>query len=317
MTEIFAKKTKSASLDIIPSKKVVYRTEEEVMESKVAGVRRIAIEGEISGNAKEYARRYQDLVDSIAKTLKEDLKIKPREHERFITEVWGMMNGNLKIRYGNNKFGFISESLATNQWDCDNSAFFVFDVARKLGIDAKLAYTSGHTLITIGNFAFETVNGNYLFSFDNFYLKHYYGFYLIGSDDLADGIAYYTLGGAYHIDNNHLLAVQNYSKAIKLGINDASIYHARAQAYDTMNDYSKAIKDYNKAIELQESTSKGQHAQRVQTNPIIIRMHRAICYGSQGDKKKALEAWKEILEIEPDNRFALLMLERYEKSKKR
>lgn len=123
---------------------------------ELAGVRRIMIELEGKPEMKEFCRRYANLVDSIADILKNDLEIKPHEEERFLTETWGIMTGNLNMKYGTNKFGFLKESLETAKLDCDNAAFLMFDIAKQLGVNAKIASAPNHAFIVTDSFFLET-----------------------------------------------------------------------------------------------------------------------------------------------------------------
>lgn len=120
----------------------------------------------------KFAQRYRDLVDSLAGMLRDKLRVqnegsvskksaahKVTSEERFIIGIWEILSCQLEIAFSGYGDGQLHESLTTKTWDCDTSAFLVFDTATLLGIDARIAVVTNHAFIVTDNFFFETTCG--------------------------------------------------------------------------------------------------------------------------------------------------------------
>jgi tetratricopeptide (TPR) repeat protein len=217
---------------------------------RLVGVRRLMIELEGKPEMKEFCQRYSNLVGSIADILKKDFSIKPHEEEKFITEVWGIMYGNLNMSYGQNKYGFLWESLKTGEWDCDNSAFLVFDVAKKLGVNAKIATTVSHVFIVTDNNVFETTQGRSgsacYYPVDRL-KKAYPVVYGITSDvEAAQSSTYLACGVACGKQHLYKEAAENITKAIELNPAGTDLYSYRGYMYIRQGLYAEAAADYEK-----------------------------------------------------------------------
>ena len=230
---------------------------------KLVGVERIFIELETNPTqAKVWAEWYTQLVQAIANVLREGLEVKPHEEERFITEIWGIMTGNLHIVYGENQFGFLHESLDSGNWDCDNSSFLVFDVARELGTKVEMVIVPGHAFIATENFFFETTAGRY-FPIEDL-PKHYPDIRFRTSDNAKiEAMAFFSLENAYSRLGDEAMARGNvpeagqcYDKAIwccgkmlERVPEDSYTYVDRARVHSKKKDYAEALKDCAAAIE--------------------------------------------------------------------
>lgn len=217
---------------------------------ELAGVRRIMIELEGKPEMREFCRRYSNLVDSVADILKNDLKIKPHEEERFITETWGIMYGNLRMREV--KIGaFLSQSLQTNEWDCDNSSFLIFDVAKKLGINAKIASVPRHVFIATDNFFFEiTAKAGRYYPLDILEIAYPIIYGMTSDLEAVQSITYNTCGIAYAKQGLYEKAIAAFKKAIDLNKKDAQARNNLGVVYARQGFYEKAIAEYTEAIDL-------------------------------------------------------------------
>lgn len=99
-----------------------------------------------------YAEMYIHYVDSISIILKDSLKIKPGESERFIQETSGIIP--LRFKYSINYL--LWEGICKNKLDCDNTAWLVFDLGRKLGMKVSVVFLRLHAIVLVGNYAYET-----------------------------------------------------------------------------------------------------------------------------------------------------------------
>lgn len=324
-------------------------TEAERLE--LAGVRRIMIELEGKPEMKEFCHRYSNLVDSVADILKNDLKIKPNEEERFLTETWGIMTGNLNVKYGTNKFGFLKESLETAKWDCDNAAFLMFDVAKQLGVNAKIATAPRHAFIITDNFFLETgrKDRGKLYPIGQLEMKHPV-IYAITSDLEAiqvvsyqnrgvanyekglydEAIADYTKarelnpkyadvygnrGSAYHAKKLYKEAIADYDEAIRLDDKDAAFYYNRAGTYADQKSYKKAISDYDTAIGLYEKAIQASSTKEVELEEKCGEAYnnRGTVFARQGLYKEALADFTKALEYNPKDANARKNFEKAEK----
>jgi len=272
---------------------------------ELAGVRRIMIELEGKPEVKEFCRRYSNLVDSISDILKEDLKIQPHEEQRFITEVWGIIKGNLNIKKGENRFGFLWESLETKKWDCDNSSFLVFDVAKKLEINAKMASLPGHVLIVTDNFYFETAKGKpksaCYHPIDE--LKTAYPVvYGITSDvEVIQSITYFTLGNAYRAQGLYEKAISHYTKARDRNPRYADAYnnqgiahYEQGFAHYKQGFYTEAVADYREALaDLTKAMDLGLKYAWVHNNRGNVYFELGLYEEAEADHRDAIELDRE------------------------
>ena len=93
-----------------------------------ANEKKILVESNDSANLQPCLRSYASLVNTIADTLQNSLKIKKTEHLRFANNIYSIIRG-LGYRYGNDYFGYVYLSLSWRKLDCDNAATLVYDVA--------------------------------------------------------------------------------------------------------------------------------------------------------------------------------------------
>jgi tetratricopeptide (TPR) repeat protein len=99
--------------------------------------------------------------------------------------------------------------------------------------------------------------------------------------------AYNNIGVAYFRIGNLDEAITYYTKAIDLGIADASMYFFRGQIYGKYKyEDAKAIKDYTKAIELQPKYSRAY-------------LNRALSYSMLKEHDKAIADYNKMVELRP------------------
>jgi len=158
------------------------------------------------------------------------------------------MKSNLNIKYGSNKFGFLYESLKTNEFNCQTSAFLVYNIAKQLGIEIQMILVPEHVLVKTENFYFETTYG--LYTDKKNYLESKYRYYDILTEDQIQSITYENRGIAKYNLEDYKGAIEDYTRAIKLNPNRAGTYYNRGIAKYNLGDYKEAIEDYTRAIEL-------------------------------------------------------------------
>lgn len=230
-----------------------FKNESERME--LAGVRRIMIELEGKPEAREFCRRYANLVDSILDIVKNDLRVKPHEDERFLIETWGIMTGNLNMTYGTNKSGFLHESLETAKWDCDNAAFLMLDIAKQVGVNAKIASIPNHAFIVTDSFFLETGRKDRggLYPIGQLEMKHPVTYAITSDVEAIQSMSYQSRGVANYEKGLYDEAIADYTKARDLNPKDACVYNNRGSAYSNKKLYKEAIADYDEAIRLNDT----------------------------------------------------------------
>lgn len=118
---------------------------------------------------------YMHYTDSIAKVLIK-LGIKPGDSEKFISEISKIITTRFPYRANL----FLSQGIRDGRLDCDNTAFLVYDVGHKLGINVSLVAVPCHVLAIVGNFAYETTKRKW-YPVDEL-KKNYNKIYMISSD---------------------------------------------------------------------------------------------------------------------------------------
>jgi len=207
--------------------------------NQYAGEMRINIElGFGFGSKREiYVRQYLNLVGSIAGILEGEgitgydrlsKEGKKQMQKDFIEGVWGVIYGNMHMKYGNSRFGLLSKSLDKNLWDCDNSATLVYDVARELGIPVRMVVVPSHALVTTEDFCFETTVKKFASYYPIGKLREYYPrVYAETSDkEIIDAMAWASRAGMEDRDG----AIFHYTMSLQRNPNDADVYVNRADA---------------------------------------------------------------------------------------
>ncbi|MCX6269952.1 MAG: tetratricopeptide repeat protein [Bacteroidetes bacterium] len=142
-----------------------------------AGVRRILIE--LSDDqllAQKFAGQYCRMVAFIAGQLLNEEEMVPKEDDpdsvsmrkqrNFLNRIWSIYSTELDIQYGFNNFSHdLWKCLIPDDMlmDCDNSAFLVYDVGRKLGFNIELILVNGlsisHALVKTPDYEYESTDG--------------------------------------------------------------------------------------------------------------------------------------------------------------
>ena len=140
------------------------------------GLERVAWESDFYGFSKEmkagYIGAYEFQVGTIVGILR-GMGIKPEEQERFFTEIWGIIYGNLKITYEPQMA--IVDALESNTWDCDTLSYLVYDVGVQLGIKGLSLVTGPrHMFIKTRDYYFEATDTTRLYYSTIARMKKYY-----------------------------------------------------------------------------------------------------------------------------------------------
>jgi tetratricopeptide (TPR) repeat protein len=259
----------------------------QIVSSESAGAQKIAIELEGNPKAAEYMKRYNELVTSTSLIVKELLKGRRGKvkEKKFITEVWGVMSGNLNIKYGINNFNFMSEALDSKNFDCSNSSFLVYDVAKNVGIKMEMVLVPGHVIVKTDNFFFETTNGAY---HPLCVLQLQYPSHQILESDEMQAITHSTRGNAYIHQGKPEEAVASFKEAIQLNPNSAEAHHNLGIAYSNQAKYDEAIPSFKKAIETDPKNAKALGG-------------LGNAYFRQGQLDEAVASFKKAIELDPKN----------------
>ncbi|MCX6775999.1 MAG: tetratricopeptide repeat protein [Candidatus Micrarchaeota archaeon] len=294
------------NLEVYKSDKGSHAAERRFNAEEYAGARRLRIELEFESPSKrqKYVENYTNLVGLVAGTLRDEgitgydkmgkntyeglsKEEKKELQEDFITGIWGIMYSNLNVEYGINKFGFMSESLDKNFWDCDNSSTLVFDVGRELGVPVEVVMVHKHALIKTEDFFFETTA-----NLEPVYrpvdkLKERYHVHTITSElEVIDSLAYLSRGSAHYNKEEYVKAIENFSKIIELNPKYADAYYNRGNAHFKIGEYDKAIENFSKAIELDPKDAE-------------MYSNRGLVYDSKGEYDKAIENYDKAIGLNP------------------
>lgn len=194
------------------------------------------------------ARAYCSLVDSVAQVLKGDFGIGPGEPQRFMREILGLMYGNLNFSYGNEQVGYLGASVRKGKWDCDNSAYFVVDVAHRLGIEAGLAVCIGHILAVVGGRHYETREGDTA-SYSEKEANAKYKIYFVAYDEGRMEYLAYLNRANEHAPFDAKIALENVLKAIELAPEKAELYYFAGCLHADLGNREKAAEYAVRSVE--------------------------------------------------------------------
>ncbi|VVB66401.1 Tetratricopeptide repeat protein [Candidatus Gugararchaeum adminiculabundum] len=243
-------------------------TKDEDVYRETAGSKRIHLEVDRIDPEKagQYARKYNELVSDIVSVLR-DVPKGDMTEENFIVLVWGVINSNLNIVYGTNQYGFLNQSIRTGKFDCDTSAFLVYDIAKRLGVEVQMVATVAHALLKTRKYYFETTNGRFG---DIEKLGKIYKRYIVLSDEQVQSITYTSRGNYYNDAKKDELAMQDFAKAVQMVPESSSYHNNLGVAYDNRDNVKKSN-------------------------------NRGVAYSNTGNVKKALEEYDLAIKLDPEN----------------
>ncbi|VVB58571.1 Beta-barrel assembly-enhancing protease [Candidatus Anstonella stagnisolia] len=237
----------TAAVQTSASSEILRSTPVRSLES--AGCRRIFIELEDKPElAREYAAKYAELVDGVVLALSDHglTRDKPQE---FITAVAGIIYSNLHIVYDVSLY--ISESLDKNMYDCDTSAFLVFDVAQKMGFDAKLILLPGHAIAKVESRYFETTTKDgWNYDEDMFARKYPLVFGVFDTAQSAQCMSYFIHGQDLLEQKKYEKALAAFDKAIAIDGTVSTVHMLRADALQKLGRPEEALASEQMAIDL-------------------------------------------------------------------
>jgi len=105
--------------------------------------------------------------------------------------------------------------------------------------------------------------------------------------DLNNAVAYYNRGLTYHRLGQNQRAIEDYDKAIQLDPNDALAYGSRGYAYGHLGESQRAIEEYDKAIQLDPYGS-------------IAYYNRGYDYYNLGEHRRAIEDFDKAIQLDPN-----------------
>lgn len=183
----------------------------------------------------------------------------------------------------------MDESLKTGKFDCDNSSFLVYDIAKLLGMNASLIYVPNaprHAFVAFKKFFFETTNGKY-YPMES--MLRYYPINQILTESQIQSITYLTRSRAYYRVGNYERAIEDCTKAIELNPDGmgTETYLGRGGIYWKQGKYKEAIEDFTKAIDSNPNNADAYYI-------------RGISYGKRGEYKEAIEDCTKAIKLNPN-----------------
>lgn len=150
-----------------------------------------------------------------------------------------------------------------------------------------------------------------------------------------NALALYHLGYAYGREGDHLKEASYYEKAIALGFRKDRIYYNLGMAYGELNDIEKSISAFRNALEVEpdnadnhfglamayyqrgfsDTLAKEEFLNTIKIDPAHMdaRLYLSILYVDNGEIQKAAAQLRTILQIDPNNGRAHILLQRIER----
>ena len=193
-----------------------------------------------------YAEMYIHYVDSIFHILKDSLRIRPLESERFIQEASSI----IPVRFKYSVNFLLWEAICKNQMDCDNSAYLVYDLGRKLDMEVSVVFLRLHAIVLVGDYAYGTTGNSY---FKKEYLnREYHDVFLISSnhDSINALAALYEISNFLAVNGEYRKAKTFVMEGLKNFPNDPQLLQTMGDVYNFTGDYENAYKCYFRANKL-------------------------------------------------------------------
>ena len=190
-----------------------------------------------------YAEMYVHYVDSICFILKDSLKIKPGESERFIHEASSIIP--VRFKYASNSL--LWEGICKNKLDCDNTAYLVYDIGSKLGMEVSVVLLRFHAIALVGEYAYETTGTSYFHKKD--LEKEYDDVFLISSnrDSINALVAIYELGNFLKVNGEYDKAMILVREGLKYFPDDPQLLQTMGDVFNLLEDYANAFNCYYRA----------------------------------------------------------------------
>ena len=190
-----------------------------------------------------YAEMYGHYVDSIYHILKDSLKIKPGESERFIQEASSIIP--VRFKYASNSL--LWEGICKNKFDCDNTAFLVYDIGSKMGMEVSVVLLRFHAIALVGEYAYETTGSSYFNKND--LKKEYHDVFLISSnrDSINALVAIYELSNFLKVNGEYDKAMILVREGLKYFPDDPTLLQTMGDVYNLLEDYVNAFNCYYRA----------------------------------------------------------------------
>ena len=136
---------------------------------------------------------------------------------------------------------------------------------------------------------------------------------------------YFVEGNQFAQKKKHKLAVDSYSKAIKINPKYAGAYVNRGASHATLDNHQQAIDDYNKAVKIdpknafaynnsgnsyaklynyQKSIDNYGEAVKIDPEYAIAYFNRGLRYAELGDHEEAIRDYSKAIKIDPESALA-------------
>lgn len=190
-----------------------------------------------------YVEMYLHYVDSIYHILKDSLNIRPGESERFIQEVSSIIP--VRFKYESNSL--LWEGIGKNKLDCDNTAYLVYDIGSKLGLEVSVVLLRFHAIALVGEFVYETTGTSYFNKED--LANEYDDIFLISSnrDSINALVTIYELGNFLQLNGEYEKAMILVREGLKYFPDDPTLLQTLGDVFNLSGDYINAFNCYWRA----------------------------------------------------------------------
>ena len=234
-----------------------------------AGVRIILVQLEATPNSAQfYACKYAYLVDEVAAALQDSMGAGVMDNRSLIAMLWKIMRSRMLFA---DDTRFISNSLFTGRWDCNNSSAVAYDVLRKLGFSPDAIILADHFIIASQGLVFETQNGE-IYPQDSLGSRYSsparstpgigafmaYAYLERGNSDMDSSAFERAAGNIEKAASLGESAAMNYQRAISLNPADPNSHANLGWAYECLGQYNNALREYTIAISLSPKSGKAR-----------------------------------------------------------
>ena len=220
--------------------------------SQYSGIRRILVElADKPDTAQKYCRQYVKLVESIAGALKDSLGADANDNREICNALWNIISSRFVII--KEDADFLSTSLFTNKWDCDNVSDFSYDVINdvigRLRQKPEFVNSSKHVFLKLGDIDFEP-NRGWIYSSDSVSFYHPEIVEVTGDINESKTSAYIELADRDVDAGRFSDAEKKYKKALEVNCENPNAHNCLGALYFKMKRYEDALEEFTIAADI-------------------------------------------------------------------